>query len=68
MELRITDFRDRRELNRWLDFVVPLPPERMTKVRSVREALRSSRYENERMIDETVDRLSGDVGIHSLRS
>ncbi len=68
MELRITHDRDRRELRRWLDFVVQLPLARMNKVHSVREALRSSRYEHERMIDETVDRLSRDVGIHALRS
>ena len=61
MEWTNADLRRRAELAQWLDFVHQLPPGRVDKVHFVRDALRCGRYDDDRMMDETVDRLSYDL-------
>ena len=55
--------RDHGEIKGWLKAVHELPRLRRDKVDRIRQALQDHSYETERMLDETIDRLSRDVGI-----
>ncbi len=53
----------RDEVARWVRAVHRLPVVRVETVVAVRDALRRHRYDNERVLTETIERLSDDVGI-----
>ena len=61
MESRWSDKECRESLPRWLDVVRRLPQVREEKVERVRLALQNRTYENDSVLDKTVERLSRDV-------
>ena len=50
-------------LEQWKQRLRELPEVRVDKVQSVRGALQQSKYEDEQVLDSTVQRLSNDVGV-----
>ena len=61
MESNWSDQERHEELGRWLMDVRRLPRVRTGKVERVRAALDNHTYENEFVLDQTVERLSRDV-------
>ena len=66
--VRVTERRKRVDsigpaLEHWKQRLRELPEMRLDKVQSVRGALEQSSYENEQVLDSTVQRLSNDVGV-----
>ena len=50
-------------LEHWKQRLRELPEVRVDKVQSVRGALQQSKYEDEQVLESTVQRLSNDVGV-----
>ena len=61
MELKWSDKARQEDLRRWLGVVSRLPQVRSEKIERVRLALQNRTYENEFVLDRTVERLSRDV-------
>lgn len=55
--------RDHGEIKDWLQAVRELPRLRRDKVDRIRQALQNHSYENDGMLEETIERLSREVGI-----
>ena len=53
---------------RWQNILHNLPAVRLDKVRETRAALQRSSYERESILDETVRRLSNDIGVLCRRA
>ncbi len=51
------------EFERWVDMVYRLPEIRLDKVAAVREALRRHCYDDSRIFEVAIDRLSREAGI-----
>lgn len=51
------------EVRNWLHAVADMPSARTEKVQQIKVALQRCSYENERMLDETIERLSRDLGL-----
>ena len=49
------------DLGRWLDKIRDLPDVRAAKIERIRQALQNRSYENEFVLDQTVERLSREV-------
>ncbi len=61
MESKRTDRGSHEEMGRWLMGIRRLPPVRSEKIERVRLALENRTYENEFVLDQTVERMSRDV-------
>lgn len=46
----------------WVERIHELPEVRIDKVRATREALENNAYETEQKLDDTVDRITADLG------
>ncbi len=59
---------DRTDLQRWRDLILRLPPVRMDRVLTTRDALKLGCYEEDGAMDVTILRLSEELGVLSRRS
>ena len=54
---------DRADLQRWRDLILQLPPVRMDRVLTTRDALQLGCYEEDGALDVTIRRLSEEFGL-----
>jgi len=54
---------DRADLQRWRDLILQLPPVRMDRVLTTRDALKLGCYEEDGALDVTILRLSEELGV-----
>ena len=59
---------DRTDLQRWRDLILRLPPVRMDRVLTTRDALKLGCYEEDGALDVTIRRLSEELGVLSRQS
>lgn len=59
---------DRADLQRWRDLILQLPPVRMDRVLTTRDALKLGCYEEDGALDVTILRLSEEFGLPDRRA